>query len=311
MAMTIVWDLVSDAEVQVTRQNGCRIVRKGLIKGITSSATTTRKALMDAVRQAITSAEIKLPEYPGAFIDYVNVRSVGPQSPTMAHIWAGYSTPEFGGAPVEKFSIEGGIELQSEPTNFMPGTRTPLLASIDNTTPIAAGGKTKVVSANYPAELESLVLSGLFANGPTANMFAAARCVNMSNFPNGTRSKPKGYWRCGGVRYRWSSRDGLWAVVVPFVSKVEEDWTTYEYVRDSFGEFVDTVAAKTWLASNYGAPYTHDTTPRYQSNGLFVAGLYRTAEFNAIFSPLIDNTPIDHSPTGGLQSNFDTFLGHP
>lgn len=49
MAISITWDQVPEAQVEQSLLSGFRIVRVGIVKGITSDVTTSKAALLDAL----------------------------------------------------------------------------------------------------------------------------------------------------------------------------------------------------------------------------------------------------------------------
>src|SRR5687768_1900924 len=101
MAVSVVWDLVTEAELSSHVRNGTRIVRTAHVRGLTSSVTTASEALGEAMAQAPAYGD-PYPDvrYETAVVVNVAARGVPGSRGTMARLYVHYESPRLaGGAP--------------------------------------------------------------------------------------------------------------------------------------------------------------------------------------------------------------------
>lgn len=288
MALSSVWDTVSDAQLEQSLASGGRLVRTGIVKGLTTAIAPSKKALFAVVNTAPGISALGDPfdvDIPSYICVYTVARGVPNTKGTMARVWQHFETPGGGGTPLERFAAEDSITLSSEPTSVFPGTGKQLRCSLTGTSPSYAptngrpsADTDRPITANYPRTLRSLVLYGLFADRPPLAVADAVNTVNSATW----QGLGAGRWRCEGARVRYSSRDGMYAVTCGFLTKgsgAGQDWTTYEVPRLSTGE--PAAVKSSDLATLYAAPYQNAV--RSDKNAIFAAGLYETRNFTSIF----------------------------
>lgn len=293
MALETIIDTVTDGEIAQGILDGGRVVRTGIIKGMTiATVNAPSVALMNALALAPNVPTLGSVLGGGAAANYVCIyrtaRGIPNTGGSMARFWAHYETPGGGGTPLERFAVEDVTNLIAEPIGVFPGTAQQLRVSLTSTAPDYTNDSPpdddRPVTANYPRVMRSLVLYGLFSNRPSSAVLNSANCVN-DDFWQGL---PQGYWRCEGARVRYSSRDGLYAVSVGFLTKGEgdgRDWSTYVVPRKSDGTLA-TVKSDV-LGTLYGQDYAPGIANDTDGIGKF--GFYDTANFSAIFG---DDFPI-------------------
>jgi hypothetical protein len=284
VAISIVWDQIEGAELEQSVANGRRLVLSGYVTGITTAVTTAKMAMIDAITAADGRAAL------GAAYDptlttyrcmYRVFRAIPGTSGTKGRIFAHFETPQ-GGTPFETFAAEDLVSLVAEPTGVFPGTAKQLRCSLTSTSPNyttdTPATTDRPIIANYPRTMRSLVLYGLFASRPSVTVKNAANKVNSATW----QGLGAGYWRCEGPRVRYSNSDGMYAVSVGFLNKGEgtgEDWSTYEIPRKADGT-LGTVKDSI-LTTLYAQAYQYGI--RSDKDGVWKAGLYKTANFSAIF----------------------------
>lgn len=292
--ITSVWDTVSDAELQQSLLGQSRIVRTGIVKGLTNLVTTSKTALFDALADAPDIALLGDPFEPDDYPNYLCVHRVARGIPNtggqMVRVWLHYETPGGGGTPLERFAAEDVTTLIAEPTGVFPGTAKQLRCSLNSTAPnyetdtVDATLQDRPIIANWPRAMRALILYGLFSDRPSSAVLNAKNKVNGNDWQGlGT-----GYWRCEGARARYSSRDGMYAVSVGFLSKGDgpgEDWSTYEVPRLQDGTLA-TVKTSV-LEALYDADYAYGV--QNDKNSVWKAGLYKTLSFSSVFG---DDFPI-------------------
>lgn len=284
MAITIDWDQVNGAELDQHVSSGQRIVRSGFVKGLTTTVTTPKLAMLAVmnVTGVPQFGEIYDAAYPQYRCVYRVVRGIESTGGRMARIFAHYETA-LGGTPIETFSAEDGATLSSEPTTVFPGQTKQLLCSTTSTSPnysaTTHAADDRPITANYPRSLRSLVLAGLFANKPSIVTLNATNSVNNATW----QGLGIGRWRCEGVRASYSNRDGLYRVTAGFLSKGDglgDDWSTYEIPIDpKTGQPVRVDQAI--LTAEQNKPYVNAIMS--DKNSLWHVGLYTTRNFSAIF----------------------------
>lgn len=284
MPLSVTWDIMDGGEIAAHVRSGGRIVRVGHVRGITSTSTTAPTALPDILAFAPAYGEpYPDPRYSSFVVVYVTARGIPGTRGTMARLYVHYESPRLAGAaPIESFAIEDVTTLVAEPTQVIPGTLTPMLVNLETDEPDPDAdpqpATVKMVTATYPRTYRAVVLYGLFNTRPSTTIRYAANCVNHSTW----EGLPRGYWRCEGPRVRYSNRDGLFAVSVGFLSKGDqpgEDWSTYSFARDDLGEYVK----PTETLMNTLKAQDYEFGKRWSTRGVYKAGLYRTANFSAIF----------------------------
>ncbi len=303
----IIWDQVSGSEIMLAVREFGYVVRCGRVLGITSANTTTVKALVD-VAMATGQVPYKHPDarLTGYVLANVIVRG---DSQTTALIWARYQPISFAGSTVEKFAIEIGGAIEFERMERLPDTGEPFNVQLpDSTTP-----ETSVTLGDYstvsnlvtlqtlavPRVTKVLSLYGLFASVP-ANLEQIENRVNSVAWPAaapgttimGLAARPVGYWKCDVPRVRWSNRDGMYAVALTIASKGNlpgEDWSSYTFSQDpTTGKFLS--PSKDLMSHLVDQEYAYGI--RNTGGGVLKVGLLQTANFAAILSPLISNTPL-------------------
>jgi hypothetical protein len=286
MAIELIWDTVQDAEVQQSLNNGDTIVRTALAKGVEADVATPSSALL----VALASVGVPLlgdvhPNQASALCIHRIARGVGGG---LVRLWIHYVRPGGGGAPIERFAADDSVVLQNEPMSVFPGTAKQLRCSTTDTAPDPEAADPpatdRPITANYPATVRALVLYGLFADRPSNAVKNSARKVNSATW----QGLPRGYWRCEGPQVHYSSRDGMYIITVGFLNKGEEqgeDWSTYEIARSQSGE--PAKVKDSILAARYAENYEYGV--RWNKDGLFKAGFYRTSNFSATFG---DSFPI-------------------
>lgn len=280
MAIEVVWDTVEDAEASDSLRDQDRIVRTAFVKGIDIAAVMSSKlALMKVLEDTPDIPDLGDQfdvAYPNYFCMHRVARGIPNTGGSMARLWVHYETPGGGGTPIERFAAEDSTVLVAAPTQKVTGTGVPLLVSSTGDAPDIGEATTTLVTSTAPRVMRSLVLYGLFSDRPSTSVLAASNKVNNGTWQGGAA----GYWRCEGPRVRYSSRDGMYAVSVGFLTKMDEDWSTYEFAKDpTTGLFIkpDEGILSGLLSAPYAQGVQHDT------DGILKVGHYETYNFASTF----------------------------
>lgn len=283
MAYTLLLDTVTDAEVQDSLRTRSRFVRTGIVGGLTTAVTSSTLALLDAV--SVTpgmpaKGSILHASYPQYILQHRVARGIENTKGTKARVWLHYETLGGGGTPMERFAAQDTTSLSVEPRQTLPGTLKPFLLSMNNTavnyTTDPQPANVVTVTSSHPREYRALILFGLFADRPNISVLDAANCVNNATW----QGLAKGYWRCGGPDVRYSSRDGMYAITVGFMTKGDQDWSTYEFGRDPI---TGKLATPTTTIMDVLRAQTYVNDVVYAKNGVLKYGGYPLANFATIF----------------------------
>lgn len=295
MAISITWDQVADAQVEQHVRNGTRIVRVGLVEGLTSAVTTSSKAILDAVGHfggafaASLAFGFQHPDYTDALLTFRVARAVENAGGTKARVWAHFETPGNGGAPIERFAIRDTGTLIAEPTEVAPGTAKQLICSTTSSSPnydhATQRDTERPITANFPRNMRAIQLYGLFADRPPLALLNAGNTVNHATW----QGRGRGYWRMDPPDVTWSSRDGLYRVSVSALSKGTrkgEDWSTYEIPIDPATGH-KTKVADTDLQALYNQSY--EPGLRSDKNGIWKWGFYEVSNLSALLGDTFGN----------------------
>lgn len=271
-------DTVANAEADVG--GGRSRVSRGFAV-LDLDTTNPAEVLLRAV--AMTGMPRRLdmlsPAYPSYKLQRYALRAIRGKIALGRLIYETPPGPE--GSLDETFSAEDVTTLSTGTTQLQPVTMEELRISFASTGTTADLDAGETATVNFPVPLRSLVLSGLFSSPPDYVLLQAIRHVNDATW----MGFPRGYWLYTGIRVQFDNSSQKYAVTATLTSKCEEDWSTYVAVRNpADGKFarVPLSLTNTLKAQQY------EFGIRNQKSGLLKTGLYRAANFPAIFGPILN-----------------------
>jgi hypothetical protein len=318
MAIQVIWDQVQGSERRLAVRESGYDVRSGLVLGLSDLDFASYELLS----KAILSSDNPPPnEHPDAslaaqgFVLYDVI--VRPDSAQTARIWARYQPIAFSGSPVEGLAMEGRSQEHYEQFERHPRTGKPFTVALPSdppeTTPSVsshdpASAKVNLATLGYPEHLDVITCYGLFRAVPS-ELHLLRKKVNDAAWPPaasapsfsmtqgvsaagalGLSPRPRGHWLATPLDWRWSQRDGRFAVSFSLLSRGDrqgEDWSAYTFaVNPATGKKIapDSALMTALLAQSY------EDDIRNNNGGVLKSGNFETISFSSILGPFLNGT---------------------
>lgn len=279
MPATFVLDTIAgtDLQVDLLGVSQSRRVRTGVVKAIPVGMTADSQ-VMDAAMAAVLAVVPAGSGYPLQTGWYFTKLHIYPTvSPTIARVELIYESLNFGGAVPSSYVIRNRSYLLQSYTSVMPGTRVPLRLGFDDGSGTVIPSDTAKIPFGRPCKAISITA---IQYGTVVDYSDYVGCVNVDVW----QGKQRGYWRLDSFETEKSKYAGYTGISALAVTKVVEDWSESEVLRDSrTNRYVDVPPAEITAmnARDYSYGIIWPISP--PGKGIMRVGLYPMTSFAVIF----------------------------
>ncbi len=279
MPATLILDTMEGTEVNVdilASQNSTR-VRTGIVKDIPVGATADSQVMdkaLDAVLLEVPSGST-YPMRPGWF--FSKLRIFPTKNPTIARVELVYAPLSWGGAIPSTYVIRNRAYLLDSYTSVLPGTRIPLRLGFNDGTTIVPADTCKV---RFGRPCRAISVTSVIGGAVDESVGDRIGSVNIEVW----KGKAPGFWRLDNYETSQAVYTGYTTIEALAVTKVVEDWSESEILRDSrTHRYVDVLPAE--ITAMNAKPYSFGliwpiTAP---GKGIMRVGLYPMTSFTSIF----------------------------
>lgn len=280
MAAVLVLDTVAGTDMQVNLlgTDQSRRVRTGIVKNIPVGMTADSQIMDQAMEAtlAVVPSGSTYPSRSGWFFTRLHVYPT--ISPSIARVELIYETLTFGGAVPSSYVIRNRSYLLNSYTSMLPGTRQPLRLGYDDGAGLIIPADTCKIPFGRPCKAISITA---IQYGTIVDYSDYVGCVNIDQW----QGKARGFWRLDSFETEQSKYAGYTGISAVAVTKVVEDWSESEILRDSRTHRFATVPDAEITLMN-AEPYSFGIIwpkPGVTGKGVLRAGLYYMAPFSVIF----------------------------
>lgn len=283
-------DAVTRAQI-VQGPAGTRVVRTGWIKGMDLTGLPQSYVFVSAAGATGMPAYNSPLPAPGWESLLLRQRFIEGMegNPRKVRLTLVYEQLDGGlGSPIVTFVLTRDTSMTQRMTETTPIGRVPIITTWrDPKNPTRVVRRTSKIP--YFVPFQRLQASAYYKSEPPADMLGALRTTNDAQW----RGLPKGYWFYGHQSDVTRDRGNSYNISVELWTKIQEDWSEYNFLRDDRGNFLPPDADE--LAGLVARPYMRGIQ---SINGCTRVGPYEAANFSSIFGFGSIGAPAP-APSGG------------